>query len=326
MRGVVRREEARQLDQKTTQNSKSDRCTMDNYLTAPKNLQSVLHCFPIMRNQMSMKHVDRHAIDLSHVQRQFNNECELLDLGLKNLPKYSRNLGIMFGVAQQVVALGIVVKPKAAVVKRCIPIAGQLSAAIFKLGDPSNSDALYQLEDKSVVATEPVSESYLSTGQWLLSYYWNKIADQNRQLNWLLAIPTETLTKSTTKGPKIQAAMIDCFKAYESGIKGFPKLVKNAIEIGARESRNKWVKNTGIPTCKLLAAIHDMQSDVSDLVCDLLHGHRKQTELTQDYERSADGFVSVAACALVKMAREMGIKVNVQSGYIPDLLTDFKGT
>lgn len=270
---------------------------------------------------MAPKQIDRPDIDITHFKRILQDSIELFELGMQHIHKHSRNLHMLYLDASHVVLCGLATSSKLPLVKRCIPITGQLASALFKLGNPNYKEKTYQLEDRSnVIGADPISESHLHEGNWLAAYWWNRIASQERQIDWLLDFSTKIMTQSSTKGPKFHASLVDSIKAFENNSKSFRKLIKSAIEIGESESREKWVKFAGLPIARLMSAIYETQEDVSDLVCIALEGHKRCTQ-TIDFYNGANGLIAVHVCALAKIARERGLKVNVKSDYLPNILS-----
>lgn len=176
---------------------------------------------------MSKKRV-RVETDVEKWKRVFDCAHSLSKIGLKHIRKHSSNIGMLFSQTESVVLCGVATGQSRTISRRYIPITRQLAAALFKLGNPNSTEASYQLEaDTQVPGTEPIHESELHEGNWLSAYYWNKIADQEMQIRWLLDFPTDMLIRSSTTGPKIHAALVEALKAFELNSRSFPRLIKS---------------------------------------------------------------------------------------------------
>lgn len=270
---------------------------------------------------MSKKKVQVES-DIEKWKRVFDSAHSISKLGLKHIKKYSSNLGMLFSQTETVVLCGLATGQSRALLRRYIPITGQLAAALFKLGNPRCTEAAYQLEaDMQVPGTEPIHESELHEGNWLSAYYWNKIAEQEKQIQWLLDFPTSILIRSSTSGPKLHSALVESVKAFELNSRAFPRLIKGAIKLGQAELRNTWVKNEGLLICKLLAAVHDAQENLTEVVSEVVAGHQRLVETMEVYRDSPAGLFSVSGAALIRIARTRGLRVDVESNYLPDLFT-----
>jgi hypothetical protein len=161
------------------------------------------------------------------------------------------------------------------------------------------------------------NESMLHGGRWQAGFWINVLGRQAEQLEWLCDTPLSIMLKSSTKGPRFGDDLTEVMRTFwlkQADLGAKIDIARSTLS----ESKWDWFPQCGGHYLQLIISLYENAADFNKLLHEAVIAHKKYWNKNKE-DRKVDwnGFVAIELCALAAIAHDRGMKVEVESDYLP---------
>lgn len=275
--------------------------------------------------------VPRHQVDLelSHCRGRYDYELDSARQWLPILhdPRRSDGLIYLASAASHVYDNGLRIGADPAVVAWALTVAARANTAVFVFSDLVLRPRPWRLdtEGRSVTFDRPTSESSVHSGRWVDAAQQAVIARQHDCLAELLIITYDQLSRSSTRttAPKRDYHYTELNLVLAAAALDPDRPLAKEYEYHAARSRPAKVKpaaeRSAAATLRVVEAIdqRDTIAFNTALFEKLQHFREAVSAGSDEYRRNTTALYPLGNIALAVLAHDRGIRVEVESDYLP---------
>ncbi len=276
-----------------------------------------------------MKTIARHSIDRADAVDRLASRIKQLDAMLGFARRDGSSLNRLILAARAVAGYQAALDPSAPELRRAIGLGAQAAAAIFALASEAEGRRIKLPigDGPPVAAVTTGPDSTSDTGNWMIGYYFATIARDRASLERLCATPIDVLTRSDTRGDAYGELFVEALQAVGRGQPAAEtgELLANALDATDEkqikiESVDR-VLNLVVSEMDLLYRILDKDAEGFDkALVTALERHKKYwTEIEREPD-APEALLPLGVVAMVCLARDRGLAVQVKSDYLPEPL------
>ncbi len=269
-------------------------------------------------------HIARHSLGenfLSGMRERANQTFEDLPAFLNGSRRNPRNLGTLANEAIAAACFEYVLDPASQRIPAALRLAAEARTALFatalKLTDP----VMIKLgEGNPVIHESTPDESSVHIGAWLDAFFLNVICGEVESIRWLCQVPNELMLRSSTKGSEYLYLYKDALCAYMNASGNLVESILAALR-ATDTDRPDIYDHFGtllldVPQLELFMYLISENPKFEETLGRALEQHRDYWSKPLQNQRNFRGFISIPLTGLSALARDRGIKFDVESPYL----------
>jgi hypothetical protein len=230
-------------------------------------------------------------------------------------------------ISDAVVRAGVVaiVDPGSREIPDLVRLAGQAGAALFALGHGGGGPLDVPLNGAPKSVQGKPEDSQLYVQRWLDAYFAAILARDHASMTRLLETSTDELRRSPTRGDEFLYCLVDVFRSLARGDDEAARdYLSLALDKSDRESVRMGpmdrVDEVDVPILAALGRL--LEKDAVGFQAAIRNALELHARYWSEGERADDlaGLVCVRAGALLVLARQRGLAVEISSDYVPAAL------
>jgi hypothetical protein len=267
-----------------------------------------------------MKNIPRHAVDAERVQEGIEGDGEMLAKVVQSAISRAAALSIVLSAARSYAGYLSAGDGKTAEIIRVLRIGAQAAAAIFALG-ASDREVEFTLGTQQVklAATGPTDATH--PGNWRTGWWLAHIVRDQAVIDTLAATPLEVLRRSSSRADECQYLFIEALQGFRKLSPAWSSQLQMALDATDPEevklSDEDFVLNILMPEMQMLfrLALGEI-APFGDALLFAVERHKKYWSKGKRKE-DPDGYLALGPLALLSIALDTGMPVEIESGYIP---------
>jgi hypothetical protein len=257
-------------------------------------------------------------VDLAEARENHESILEIIDRMVENSRGYTSNLG---GLMKRSFELAACARALGLPAHAHLRLGVEAGLAIFTCAQAPGRDATFTLAGQQVTSLGRVDESTAHTGRWTQTFYGACILGDADLIGAICAVPEALPTGSSTRGPGYTGLWFRILRTLGAtgGIDG--DLVVRALEATDPDVLPADVRDhallVSVPALEVVyrVALAD-GAGLATALAGALAKHRAYWTEHAEYKNDPDGYVSWPLSALVAIARQRGLAVDVASPYL----------
>ena len=205
--------------------------------------------------------------------------------------------------------------------RNVLRLLARTGAATFALARTRPGESVdVALDDDGVSRlTGPVDESTAHGGVWLFSYWAALILDDPQSLYLLSTTPVRIMRDSSTTSDPYYEMFIDALESFTNADSSVTQKLFPALQAtdpaGLKTSEARYVLNIHVPQMEILYnLLKSRQEGFTSALVKALEKHKTYWERDRE---NTEGLFALGPAALACAAVRQGLRVEVESGYMP---------
>jgi hypothetical protein len=271
-----------------------------------------------------MRVVDRHEIDTAFAAEQVDTLRPGVESMLASLEQYAEAFNLLLTTALMVADYRCALDPAAeqGPTWESITLPMQVSTAMFAA---ANRTVECTIGVKTMQIKATGQQYWTEAGNWLTAYYLAMTCRERERLDLLSATPVELLkTRGNPYAPYDYAWIETLQKVWRREPGSYEKLLEAIAGTDPATiptEQHEFVLFRLYPPMKMLGFLLSNEPDnFNDALFEALELHRRYWTGTPERARTPDGFIALGILAIISLAKEMGVSIDVESPYIPSQL------
>jgi Immunity protein 49 len=267
-----------------------------------------------------MKKVSQHTVDPELVEEGVYGERELLESGIQSAAKRAAALSSVLSKTRSYAGYLAVAQPKSEEICRALRIGARAAASIFALAT-GNGEVEVDLGEMRTKLPATGSTDSTHVGNWRIGWWLAHIVRDHSAIAQLVSTPIDVLRQSSTRGDECQYLFIDALQAFEKRADDWSTRLRMALDATDPEQVNisdeEFVLNILVPEMQLLfrLAIGEI-APFNEALQFALERHKKYWG-KGNRKRDPDGYLALGPLAIVAIAHNAGMPIEVESEYLP---------
>jgi hypothetical protein len=269
------------------------------------------------------KAIARHRFDTARVEEEFRLAVEHFPANIDSIRANPGAADLLMHDALRLAGFASGVDPASPEIARALRVAAHAGTAVFRLAQKEGKTTEISLgEGPPVRCKAEIDESLVGVGLWLDTFYVNAICRDSKLQDSLCETTTDDLRKSSTRGARYLYLFVDALRSLWYKEASAAKHVLKALKaIPARFDPLKPTYNIYIG-----APIMALAGDLANKgLLDMFNGtleralrlHKKFWAQGKDARADPRGLLSIDLLAMVSLAHDRGVRIAVNSDYIP---------
>jgi hypothetical protein len=273
-----------------------------------------------------MPTIKRHSIDLKWVRDGLKLSAASTEKGLAAARRDLTHTNSLRNLMRERAGQLAVAEPESAEICRDLRLAAEAMAALFKGAMCKESEVAVRLGDE--VTRVPCTNlvGFHHPGNWIDGYFFAVICREYKLLDLLCDVPINLLRSSRAKAEECLYLFVDALQSYWRQEPIAPERLMAALEATdperVSEGSQDYVLNIMVPQMEMLLYLMDHAApEFNKALKFALERHNayfKKGKRPFD----SDGYLALGPLALASAAFEAGLKIEIESDYIPKRLVE----
>ena len=267
-----------------------------------------------------MNNIPRHAIDAERVQEGIEGDGEMLAKVVQSATSRAAALSIVLSAARSYAGYLAAADGNTAEINRALRIGAQAAAAMFALA-ARDGEVEFPLGTHQVKLAATGSTDATHPGNWRTGWWLAHIVRDQAAIDTLAATPIEVLRGSSSRADECQYLFIEALQGFRKLSPAWSSQLQMALDATDPEqvklSDEDFVLNILVPEMQMLfrLALGEF-APFGDALLFAIERHKKYWSKGKRKE-DPDGYLALGPLALLSIALDKGVPVEIESAYIP---------
>jgi hypothetical protein len=270
-----------------------------------------------------MTYIKSHIVVDTDLIAQYERDLNRIGLKIEQTKKNSANLSMLASSAEDAAISLVYLQPSSPEIKNLYQVYLESEYAIFKLAC-ENKDIDVTIKGERFTLANRNVESLIYPQTWWALFFVAEFLGNEEVLQFLCNFPTQKLRDSSTKTEEYAYLYVDFLKAHWQRLPAKADLlikVLHATDPKHTSFGAKHALHVIVPQIELFAKLYENNEAAFNAALEkALHEHKKYYSSSKDLKHRPQAFVSPGLVFVVRQAKKQGFKINVTSGYIPEIL------
>lgn len=276
-----------------------------------------------------MRRVPRHEIDLEFAGRQVTDLGEDLAEQIDDLEGYSEGLSDLLSTALMQMRYRCALDPTAKLgpTWESVVLAMQAGAGIFAVASGAGASAEFRIYTRSMRFPVTGPRYWTDAGTWLRALWLVMICRERERTDLLCEVSVDLLRASGARFDEYIYPWVEALRTFWRQEPGYYDKINAALRgtdpAVLRVASEELVLLTLYPPIKMFDYLIQQDADkFNNALFEALDLHRIFWTKTPERSKDPDGYIALGPTALACLAREMGIAIDVESEYMPQVLVE----
>jgi hypothetical protein len=276
-----------------------------------------------------MNKVTRHPIDAESARKRATMWAEDVAARLREARQSLVHCNPLRQTAEQHAGYLSVVDPNSAEICRALRLATQAVAALFRGATAREPEIAVVLGDPSPVRVPArVPSDLANVRNWCEGFFLAAICRETGALDTLSGVPPERLRASSTRAEDYAYLFADALRSYWQREGDAPARLLEALKATDPDrlpaAARDYVLSVVVPQMEMLYRLMLQEADdFNAALRKALEGHKSYwSKSVENRNKEASAFIAVGPTGLASFAHDAGMKIEVESDYMPKPLVE----
>jgi hypothetical protein len=268
--------------------------------------------------------IERHSIDQKYAHELFEEQRETLPKRLDAAAQNPNRLPFLSDQALNVAGYASAIDPRSPEIKPNVRLAAEALAALFVVHAQGGKKVTVPLGGKQITYEGvEIDESYLYSARWMKAFYATTIIqDEALQKQLFASVPDFSL--SSTTSPRHRNLLVHALRGWHAEAddtgRRFVKCIDATDPKEYDTDYHNYLLRIDVPQITVTFYCLGEKKELTESMVNAVQRHKEFYSSNKKLRDDVDGFFSLGLTAIAVEAQARGLKLGVESNYLPPAL------